>query len=119
MKTFDNWFMALLVILFGFACIGIAYGDMPGSGMEKQPRTLGHKAVMDIYFYAPKTLEITSETSLYFSDLDACKDAMRQALAIEIPTASEGDSVFIHCFAVETHIATKDEKQLPQGTQTL
>src|SRR5204863_138559 len=42
--------------------IGTALADVqppPTQVAQKQPRTLGQKAVLHVYYYSPKTLEIT------------------------------------------------------------
>jgi len=52
------------------------------------PKTAAHswsKAVLHIYYYAPKTLEITYVDSYLFKDEDACKNAIGAALQIAMP----------------------------------
>ena len=63
----------------------------------KQPRTLGNTAVMHVYYYAPKTLEVTYVDSFLFKDEAACKDAIPKALMIATPYASQGDLVSASC----------------------
>ena len=72
-----------------------AFADMtPATAdAQKQPRTLGQKAVLHIYYYAPKTLEITYVDSYLFKDEDACKNAIGAALQIAMPYAGDGDLV--------------------------
>src|SRR3984893_9942299 len=41
---------------------------------QQQPRMLGQKAVLHIYYYAPKTLEITYVDSYLFKDESACEN---------------------------------------------
>jgi hypothetical protein len=69
----------------------------PAFAQEHQPRTLGNTAVMHIYYYSPKTLEVTYVDSYLFKDAAACKDAINGALRIATPTASEGDLVSAQC----------------------
>jgi hypothetical protein len=68
----------------------------PSEG-PKQPRTLGQKAVLHIYYYAPKTLEITYVDSYLFKDEDACRNAIGPALQIATPYAGGGDMVSAKC----------------------
>src|SRR5438045_9758344 len=76
--------------------IGTASADVqppPTQVSQKQPRTLGQKAVLHIYYYAPKTLEITYVDSYLFKDESACENAVSAALKIAMPYAGEGDLV--------------------------
>jgi len=78
-----------------------AFADVPSiQDARKQPRTLGQKAVMHIYYYAPKTLEITYVDSYLFKDESACKNAMRAALQIAMPYAGDGDLVSASCVGI-------------------
>jgi hypothetical protein len=76
-----------------------AFADAPqiAPDAQKQPRTLGQKAVLHIYYYAPKTLEITYVDSYLFKDEDACRNAVNAALQIAMPYAGEGDMVSAKC----------------------
>jgi hypothetical protein len=74
-----------------------ALADGPTPDTQKQPRTLGQKAVLHIYYYAPKTLEITYVDSYLFRDEDACRAAMGAALQIAMPYAGSGDLVSAKC----------------------
>lgn len=102
-----------------------AYADMPpppsAADGPKQPRTLGQKAVLHIYYYAPKTLEITYVDSYFFKDEDACKDAISRALMIAMPYAGGGDLVSAKCVGMTPPEAiTKPQKpDSAQSTQTL
>ena len=60
---------------------------------QRQPRMLGNTAVMHVYYYAPKTLEVTFVDSFLFKDEQSCKEAIPKALMIATPYASEGDLV--------------------------
>src|ERR1700674_3240228 len=71
--------------------------SLPAFAQDHQPRTLGNTAVMHLYYYAPKTLEITYTESYLFKDETACKDAISKALAITVPLTSEGDMVSVRC----------------------
>jgi len=81
--------------------IALAYADAPGLDEPKQPRTLGQKAVLHIYYYAPKTLEITYVDSYLFKDEDACKAAIGAALQIAMPHAGAGDLVSAQCVGMD------------------
>jgi hypothetical protein len=63
----------------------------------KQPRTLGNTAVLHLYYYAPKSLEVTYVDSYLFKDEGSCKDALPKALQIATIYASEGDMVSASC----------------------
>ena len=85
------------------------------------PRMLGKKAVMHVYSYAPKTLEITSVTSLFFKDVDACESAVGGALSTATSRATEGDLVDAQCVAIDPPEPTlqPEETHLPEGVTAL
>jgi hypothetical protein len=92
MKT--HWSFALLPLVVASAFAGV---PPPAQELQKQPRTLGQRAVLHIYYYAPKTLEITYVDSYLFKDEHACKNAIGAALQIAIPYAGDGDMVSAQC----------------------
>ena len=75
-----------------------------------QTRALGKKAVMHVYSYAPKTLEITSVTSHFFRDIDACESAVGAALRAATSGASSGDLVDAQCVAVAPDATAQPEQ---------
>src|SRR3989440_12052800 len=79
--------------------IAPAFADVspPSQDAQTQPRTLGQKAVLHIYYYAPKTLEITYVDSYLFKAESACANAVSAALKIAMPYAAEGDLVSAKC----------------------
>jgi hypothetical protein len=86
----------------------------------KEPRTLGNTAVMHVYYYAPKTLEVTYVDSYLFKDEAACKDAIPKALQIAVPFASEGDLVSAACVGMTPPAAiTHPERDAPKGSTVL
>jgi hypothetical protein len=97
-----------------------AFADAPQTATDgpKQPRTLGQKAVLHIYYYAPKTLEITYVDSYLFKDEESCKGAMGRALQIAMPYAGEGDLVSAKCVGVNPPeaITAPDRKHDSQST---
>ena len=96
----------------------LADPSMPDS--QKQPRTLGQKAVLHVYYYAPKTLEITYVDSYLFKDEDACKAALGAALEIAMPYAGSGDLVSAKCVGMNPpESITKPEKPEPPGRTEL
>ena len=114
MKTMKTYFgLALLSLL-----ITSAFADvMPTEqDAQKQPRTLGQKAVLHIYYYAPKTLEITYVDSYLFKDEDACKDAINAALQIAMPYAGDGDLVSAKCVGMHppVPVTQPENKSQPQ-----
>jgi hypothetical protein len=109
-----------------FACgallllIGSAFADTPPPTQEtqKQPRTLGQKAVLHIYYYAPKTLEITYVDSYLFKDEDACRNAISAALQIAMPYAGEGDLVSAKCVGMNPPEAITKPQQKPESPES-
>ena len=102
--------------------IASAFADMspPSQDAQKQPRTLGQKAVLHIYYYAPKTLEITYVDSYLFKDESACENAVSAALKIAMPYADEGDLVSAKCVGMDPPNAiTKPDKrrESPESTE--
>jgi hypothetical protein len=103
-------------------CIAVALADTaaPSQDGPKQPRMLGQKAVLHIYYYAPKTLEITYVDSYLFKDQSACENAISAALKIAMPYADEGDLVSAKCIAMNPPDgAAKPDKrwESPESTQ--
>ncbi len=100
--------------------IAIANADAPSQDAQKQPRMLGQKAVLHVYYYAPKTLEITYVDSYLFKDESACKNAIPAALQIATPYAGEGDLVSAKCTGMNPPDAiTKPDKRRepPESTE--
>ncbi|PYU18839.1 MAG: hypothetical protein DMG30_26335 [Acidobacteria bacterium] len=101
--------------------IAPAFADMTPatSDAQTQPRTLGQKAVLHIYYYAPKTLEITYVDSYLFKDEDACKNAIGAALQIAMPYAGDGDLVSAKCVGLSPPEAiTKPERKRESAEST-
>ena len=95
--------VALSLLLVGSVVAGSpgpAKTVAPGK-QAAQPRMLGKKAVMHVYTYAPTTLEITSVTSHFYKDADACESAVGVALRTATSRASVGDLVDAQCVAVD------------------
>ena len=108
MKTYIA--LALLPVLLASAVAEVPVSPSPDT--PKQPRTLGQKAVLHIYYYAPKTLEITYVDSYLFRDEDACRGAISAALQIATPYAGGGDLVSARCVGMTPPEAiTKPEKK--------
>ena len=94
---------------------------LPGDKAEKQPRTLGKKAVMHVYYFAPKTFEITKVDSYFFKDIDACENAVDAALSFAVPRARGGDQVDAQCVTIDppSEIVLLGAKRLPIGVSEL
>lgn len=87
---------------------------------QRQPRLLGNTAVMHVYYYAPKSLEVTYVDSFLFKDEQSCKDAIPKALMIATPFASEGDLVSAACVGMNPPEAIRHpKKEQAQGTTEL
>ena len=109
MKTYFG--IALLPLLLTPVFADVMPTVQEPSQTQKQPRTLGQKAVLHIYYYAPKTLEITYVDSYLFKDEDACKNAISAALQIAMPYADDGDLVSAKCVGMEPpDVITRPEK---------
>jgi len=104
-----------VVVLFALAA-ATAWGD----AMQQQPRTLGNTAVMHVYYYAPKTLEVTYVMDYLFKDEPSCKEAIPKALMIASPYASEGDMVSASCVGMTPPQAVRNpRKTVPPGSTDL
>lgn len=113
--------VALSLLLVGSAVAAIpgpANTLAPGE-QAKQPRTIGKKAVMHVYSYAPKSREITSVTSHFFKDLDACENAVGGALRTALSRVREGDMVDAQCVAIDPPEAQPKETHVPAGITEL
>ena len=84
----------------------------------KQPRTLGNTAVLHLYYYAPKTLEVTYVDSYLFKDEASCKGAIPKALQIATIYSSEGDLVSASCVGVKPP-EDMQKRQVPDGSTEL
>ena len=101
--------------------LACAFADVtPSPQLSQQPRTLGQRAVLHVYYYAPKTLEITYVDSYLFADVGACESAIPKALMIAMAYASEGDLVSAKCMGVNPPeaITRPDKKrESPESTE--
>jgi hypothetical protein len=99
-------------------CIGgTAAAEVPGVPTEHQPRQLGIRAVMTVYYISPETLEITSTAQLGWPTLDDCRAGMPSAMEIAQRYASQGDLVEVQCVAVAVKSSASAHK--PDGTTDL
>ncbi len=104
-------FIAILLTLLA----GVTLADE-----QKEPRTLGNMAVMHLYFYAPKSLEVTFVDSYLFKDEASCKNAIPKALQIATVYASEGDMVSASCVGMTPPESFTDpQKPPPKGSTEL
>jgi hypothetical protein len=93
--------MKELIAFIPGALLGtLAFGQIPAADEAKEPRDLGHTAVMHIYWYAPKTTEITHVETYLFKDEAACRGSIEKAVVIATPHAAEGDLVSAQCVAM-------------------
>jgi hypothetical protein len=100
--------------------IALATGTVWADEDQHQPRTLGNTAVMHVYYYAPKTLEVTYVDSFLFKDESACKEAIPKALMIASPYASAGDLVSASCVGMTPPQAVRNpQKTVPPGSTDL
>ncbi len=87
--------MKLVFLVLGLSLLTPVFAEEDPT--PKEPRTLGNTAVMHVYYYAPKSLEVTYVDSYLFKDESACKDAIPKALQIATVYASDGDLVSASC----------------------
>jgi hypothetical protein len=115
--------LALLVLLVESAIAGIPRSTRPLAQVDdaKQPRMLGKRAIMHVYYFVPKTLEITHVDSFFFKDADTCENSVDAALRVARPRARDGDLVDADCVSIDppTAIAQPDTKPLPSGVTEL
>ena len=95
-----------------------AWAQIPAQDDAKEPRDLGHTAVMHVYWYAPKTTEITHVETYLFKDEDACRVAINKALMIAMPHATDGDLVSAQCVGMHPP-KVGDSRKEPDGSTTL
>ena len=105
--------LALVPLLIAPVFADTAPGVPAAPDAQKQPRMLGQKAVLHIYYYAPKTLEITYVDSYLFKDEAACNTAISAALQISMPHAGDGDLVSAKCIGMNPpdEITKPDKKR--------
>jgi hypothetical protein len=96
----------------------LVWGQIPAPDDAKEPRDLGHTAVMHVYWYAPKTTEITHVETYLFKDEAACRSSIGKALVIAIPHAAEGDLVSAQCVGMHPP-KVGEPKHEPEGSTTL
>ena len=96
----------------------LVWGQIPASDDAKEPRDLGHTAVMHVYWYAPKTTEITHVETYLFKDEAVCRSSIGKALLIAIPHAAEGDLVSAQCVGMHPPKVGEPKKD-PDGATTL
>ncbi len=108
----------LVAIIPGMLLVPLAWAQIPAAEDTKEPRDLGHTAVMHVYWYAPKTTEITHVETYLFRDEAACRESIGKALMIATPHAAEGDLVSAQC--VGMHPPRNGESaRVPEGSTVL
>jgi hypothetical protein len=107
--------LSLLLVGSVVASVPRPASTLAAGKQVKQPRLLGKKAVMHVYSYAPKTFEITSVSSHFFDDVDACESAVSGALRTAMSHARAGDLVDAQCVAIypPEALAQPEETHLP------
>src|SRR6266853_4649609 len=106
--------MKFRIVLMALLATSASADDM------KQPRTLGNTAVLHVYYYAPKSLEVTYVDSYLFKDEASCKEAIPKALQIAAPYAGEGDQVSASCVGMTPPAALANRKRpSPNGSTEL
>lgn len=120
--------VGVLLSLCLLAPAAVAVGSVPAfasvparDNAAQQPRTLGKKAVMHVYYFAQKTLEITYVDSYFFSNIDDCENSVDAALRVAMRRARAGDQVDAQCVAIDPPdaIAPSEPNRLPAGTTQL
>jgi len=108
----------LIAFVPGTLLATFAWSQIPPHDDAKEPRDLGHTAVMHVYWYAPKTTEITHVESYLFKDEAACRSSIDKALMIATPHAAEGDLVSAQCVGMHPD-AGQLKKAPPDGSSVL
>jgi hypothetical protein len=95
--------VAALLLLVGSVVGGVPeLAKTVAPGRQAAPmRMIGKKAVMHVYSYAPKTLEIASVNSHFFEDVAACERAVGGALRAATAHATAGDVADAQCVAID------------------
>ncbi len=106
----------LIAFISGTLLAALAWGQIPAPGDAKEPRDLGHTAVMHVYWYAPKTTEITHVESYLFKDETSCRSSIEKALMIALPHAAEGDLVSAQCVGMHPPRIGEPEKEPGRST---
>lgn len=103
---------ASLVLLVGSVVAGVpGHANTVAAGKQAAPPHMPvKKAVMHVYSCTPKTLEITSVTSHFFKDVDACERTVGRALRAASSDAREGDLEDAQCVAIDPPETTATPK---------
>ncbi len=96
----------------------LGWAQIPAPEDTKEPRDLGYTAVMHVYWYAPKTTEITHVETYLFKDEATCRSSIERALMIAMPHAAEGDLVSAQCVGMHPP-KVDDPKKAPDGSTEL
>jgi len=111
--------VAPLLLLVGAVAAGVPAPDNPvvPAKQTTPSRMHGKKAVMHVYSYPPQTREITSVTSHFFQDVDACERAVGSALRSAASHASDGDLVDAQCVVVDSPDALAQPNAAPRSAE--
>jgi hypothetical protein len=84
-------------------------------------RTLGMKAVMHVYYFAPKTLEITRVDSYLLKDVATCEYTLDATLTAAAARLRHGDQVEGDCASISpsTAAAQSDAERLASRLKAL
>lgn len=87
----------------------------------KRLRTLGMKAVMHVYYFAPKTLEITHVDSYLLKDVATCEYTLDATLTAAAARRRHGDQVEGDCASISpsTAGAQSDAERLASRLKAL
>lgn len=125
-RLHDAWFprRSAAVGVLSLVLVGSAVADAPGpintlagGKQSKQLRMRGKKAVMHVYYYVPKTLEITSVISRFFKNVDDCESAVGVALRIATSHAGDGELVDAQCVAIDPPEGTSQPQEAPRAAE--
>ena len=108
----------VIAFIAGTLLATLAWGQTAAPDSAKEPRDLGYTAVMHVYWYVPKTSEITHVETYLFKDEAACRGSIQKALLIAMPHAAEGDLVSAQCVGMHPSNVGEPRKE-PDGSTTL
>jgi len=96
------------------------FGDLRVGRRSEAATHSGQHGVLHVYYYAPKSLEVTYVDSYLFKDEASCKEAIPKALQIAAPYAGEGDQVSASCVGLTPPEALANRKKpSPNGSTEL
>ena len=125
LKSAIPWAWVFGAPLLLLACESALAGPLSASGAfvevrEAEQSRIATGAIMRVYHFIPKTLEVTPAESFLFRDLGTCDDSVEAALFAG-RRATDGDLVDADCAALDppSGSAEPEAKRLRSGLREL